>query len=345
MANKIIKCIFISFLAVFLMSYNVNALDLTEEVVIRNVYRNPYWRDNNSGSVFANGSHGYGNNVDFSGSSYITLKSSGNNNITADVGDYFIINGTVIAYANDPGYLNQSTFFGLSTSDVDCPIIDFDVDEVQVDLNNASQHRSSRYTFTATCRVYTAVSTGPSINLYLATAGPQAGSILYYVQMNAMVQAYADTSVNNIASRLSTISNYLQNIYSNNEDILNVLNDLSDNLGAQGEAAQKELDSTENIENQSEPTQDTGDNAASTNLIGNISSVITQIGNIPASSSCNIPANWGNLNLGNLNLCTGKENMPWVVNFGAQVFQFVFVIGTGIILVKQVLALYDWSRK
>lgn len=345
MAYKIVKCIFISFLAVFLMSYNSFAVGLSESVNFNNEYVNPYWHDNNN-TTWSNGSISYStNNSAHPSANAIYFRSNNNTNISASVGQYYSFVGTVIATGMSSGQSNKSGFFGISTTSTDCPILDLDSVEVEATPQGGNnEQRTVRYTVSGICRVMSAITTGPTINFYVSPTTTST-ALATTIQWHNLTKWDADTPVSTINTRLNEIKTQLGNIQTYLDDILSDLNYIKDNLDAQGEAAQKELDSTDNIENQTEPTQDTGDNAASTNLIGNISSVITQIGNIPASSSCNIPANWGNLNLGNLNLCTGKENMPWVVNFGAQVFQFVFVIGTGIILVKQVLALYDWSRK
>lgn len=255
--------IFTSTILLFILSFVVlfsspaSALDVTDEVIIRQVYRSPYWSDSNTPSTFVNSSRTYSNNANYSGLNYITLKTSSNYSISAPVGDYFIINGTVIAYADDPGYLNQSTFLGISTyASADCPIIDLDIDEVSSDINSATQHRSTRYTFTATCRLYNAVTTGPTVNLYLATATPQSGAIQYVVQMNAMVEAYADTSNNTLAQKLDTISNYLQNIYSDTSGILSKLGTISldiANIYSQGE---DQLDALRDIQQSQEDAND-----------------------------------------------------------------------------------------
>lgn len=138
-------------------------------------------------------------------------------------------------------------------------------------------------------------------------------------------------------------SSVLNAIKSNTDDIKTKLDELEAAAETQQEAAEKELESTENIENQSTSDINTGDQSSATNLIGNISNIFTQIGNISATN-CSIRANFGNLDLGNLNLCTGKENLPFVVTFGAYCFELIFVVGTSIILIKQLLGILDWSR-
>lgn len=124
-----------------------------------------------------------------------------------------------------------------------------------------------------------------------------------------------------------------------------IIDAIEDSAAAQSEQYDKEQAAVDNIENQT--TDDTADElpdmSNATSLLGNIQSIFTQIGNIPPSN-CTIPANWGNLNLGDISLCTGKENMPFIVTFGAYAFELIFVIGASIILVKQVVNMFDWAR-
>lgn len=117
-----------------------------------------------------------------------------------------------------------------------------------------------------------------------------------------------------------------------------------DVVAAIEQQTQQEQNAANEIENQSTDDIDTGDDSSATNLIGNINTLFTQIGNIQASDSCSVPADFGNLDLGNINFCTGKDKLPFVVTFGAYAFELIFVVGTAIILVKQVLSLFDWAR-
>lgn len=148
--------------------------------------------------------------------------------------------------------------------------------------------------------------------------------------LNAMVTTWRIDNVD-----LSTINNNLQG----------VIDAIEDSADSSTEYQQQEQQAVENIENQT--TQDTQDQlpdtSTATNLIGNIQSIFTQIGNIQPSN-CSIPADFGHLDLGNLNLCTGKENLPFIVTFGAYAFELIFVIGASIILVKQVVNMFDWAR-
>lgn len=107
---------------------------------------------------------------------------------------------------------------------------------------------------------------------------------------------------------------------------------------------QNEYNSVDNISGQSTSDINAGDMTAMNNLIGNISSFFNQINNVSPNTACTVPANFGHLNLGDISLCTGKENLPWVVTFGAYAFQMIWVVGIALLIIRQVLGVLDWSR-
>lgn len=106
-----------------------------------------------------------------------------------------------------------------------------------------------------------------------------------------------------------------------------------------------EEEASQNISDQSTSDIDAGDSSSATNLLGNIQGIFNQINGIPVGNTCSIPADFGHLDLGNINFCTGKDKLPFPVTFGAYCFELIFVIGTSIILIKQVLSILDWSRR
>ncbi len=186
-------------------------------------------------------------------------------------------------------------------------------------------------------------------DIFAAESFKVMGMIFWRVDNSGNDSAAIVQAINNQTQYLQDIS---QNLYIADthldaiEDYLEYIHDHLDELQeAIEENNQAEQDSVDNIENQSPSDIDSGDNSSATNLIGNIGNIFTQIQNIPASSTCSVPADFGHLNLGNINFCSGKENLPFVVTFGAYVFEFVFVVGCSIIIVKRVLSLYDWSRR
>lgn len=105
-----------------------------------------------------------------------------------------------------------------------------------------------------------------------------------------------------------------------------------------------EQDAVNNISGLTPGDINTGDSSSATNLIGNINNIFNAIGNAPVGQTCTVPANFGHLDLGNINFCNGKENMPFVVTFGAYAFELIFVVGTSLVLISQVLSILDWAR-
>lgn len=149
----------------------------------------------------------------------------------------------------------------------------------------------------------------------------------------------ANAGSQQIVDAINSMPNYSNNLNQINNSINNVnngINDIKDHND-------KEEQAVEDIENQSTDDVDVGDQSSMTNAVGIVSGIFTQIGSVEATD-CIIPADFGNLNLGNLNLCTGRDKFPFIINFVSSVFTFVMVVGTMLILVKQIIGLYDWAR-
>lgn len=149
---------------------------------------------------------------------------------------------------------------------------------------------------------------------------------------NAGSQAIVDAinSQPNYSNNLNTINNSINNLNSGISDINN--------------HNEKEEQAAEDIENQTTEDVQVGDQSGMTNAVGVVSGIFNQIGSVQATD-CNFTANFGHLNLGNLNFCTGKENFPFIINFVSSIFTLIVVVGTILILVRQILGLYDWARK
>lgn len=178
------------------------------------------------------------------------------------------------------------------------------------------------------------------------------GSNVYY---GPYTLSAASAWVNTAGYYVNSITLYKETTNSDatNQQIVNAINNLNSTIESNTPPSADDIadavnapeeEAAEDISNQSTDDIETGDDSSATNLIGNINTLFTQIGNIEASDTCSIPADFGNLDLGNLNFCTGKDKLPFVVTFGAYAFELIFVVGTAIILVKQVLGLFDWAR-
>lgn len=175
------------------------------------------------------------------------------------------------------------------------------------------------------------------------------GTLLFALQpgdrvVGANYTIYAINDANagsqQIVNAINSMPNYSNNLNQINNSINNVNNGISDI----NDHNDKEEQAVEDIENQSTDDVDVGDQSGMTNAVGVVSGIFTQIGSVQATD-CNFTANFGHLNLGQLNFCTGKENFPFIINFVSSIFTLIVVVGTILILVKQVLGLYDWARK
>lgn len=106
---------------------------------------------------------------------------------------------------------------------------------------------------------------------------------------------------------------------------------------------EQEETSINNIQNQNSSDVGGSENAGTTNLIGALGGFITTIANAPATN-CNITGDFGNLNVGAINLCQGKENFNTLVEFIGFTALFGVVFWAGYHLVKRTLSLIDWAR-
>lgn len=153
----------------------------------------------------------------------------------------------------------------------------------------------------------------------------------------AVVNTTVDTQ--SIVNAINSQTDYTSNLNQINNNINNVNNGISDI----NDHNDKEEQAVEDIENQSTDDVDVGDQSGMTNAVGVVSGIFNQIGSVQATD-CKFNANFGHLNLGELNFCTGKENFPFIINFVSSIFTLIVVVGTILILVKQILGLYDWAR-
>lgn len=323
--KKVILGIFICLCSIFIMSHNTFAIELSENVNISAEYINPYWRYGNSnwtnGSVTVSTSAGI--TID-----NVTMRSGSNSNISANVGDYYSFVGTVIATGMSSGQSNKSGFFGVSTASTDCNILDFDVDTVEATpLSGNSEQRTVRYTVTGFCRVTQAISTGPTINFYVrpTTTSTALGT---FVQFHNLTKWNRDTDLSSIYSRMNELKTSLNNIETSLDDILSDLNEIKDNMSAQGEAAQKELESTESIENQDvSDTSSNVDNAQTTSIINVFGGFLSALSGVNTGSCVvNLPFPSYAGGTWQMNICQNKDKAGNIVSlFGSATMIFFFL--------------------
>ena len=335
MANLKKLWVFIPFLAVLLMSHNSFAASGSKNY------------------TSAQGAYGYfipastyGRNVSFSGTLPIEL-------ITGSTTTNKSLYGVVINYANIPSIITDTDQYHtinwqytLSASNQN---IIWETNETRAPITLTENMGGTTTNFTDKCnyvlsgdnlgvvcsRSYSQGQRPSSVAITLGRTGvftnsdPSLG-LSYYNNVSPFVGATLKVSA---VSMTWTSSGTDQSGVI--DSVNNVNNTVNNFYNAESGAA-------DNISGQSQPN--VGDNSASTNIIGAVGTIFNSILTAPKGNSCSVAANFGNLNLGLLDFCTGKENFTFVVNFVSSISVILIVCGTSLILVKQVLSLYDWAR-
>lgn len=327
---KFLRYIFIPFLAILIMSHNTFAVNFNYNVRLY---------DGKPVYSIVQGGHTYGNRV--TGVAYNSSISITTNGSIAAY-DGMLVDVPVFIY----NYADNNATDGIWTPDyvtcnVTCQWVGFELQS-----SNAQTIVHNYIYVSGTGNLSSFVFRSANTNNVVFSL--QSAQEELYVPI-VLAYRFVDLSGGGSTPDLSTINTYIQYISAQLETIYTQLGAIDGSIPSASDIADAvnapEEQAAEDISNQSTDDIDSGDDSSATNLIGNISNIFTQIGNIPVGSKCTVAADFGNLDLGDLNFCTGKENMPFVVTFGAYAFELIFVIGTGIILVKQLLGILDWSRQ
>lgn len=138
-----------------------------------------------------------------------------------------------------------------------------------------------------------------------------------------------------------------------NQQIINAINNLNSTIESNTPPSAEEIadavnapeeEAVENIENQSTSDIDTGDTSSAMSIIGNMQNIVGIIEDVPLREDCVIVGNLGNINLGNINFCSGRSNLSTVADFGNAVFAFTTTLAGSIYLIRKTLKLIDWAR-
>lgn len=109
-------------------------------------------------------------------------------------------------------------------------------------------------------------------------------------------------------------------------------------------ALEKEKQETQAAADESEQVaEDNGSNEASTTLSNNLNNIFSTISSTRASN-CIIAGNLGNINMGNLNLCQGKENFNQLFEFIGYTSLFTVCFWAAYHLISRTIKLIDWAR-
>lgn len=110
------------------------------------------------------------------------------------------------------------------------------------------------------------------------------------------------------------------------------------NKSAEEEAAEKDLESTENIENQTPPSSsETGDGAQATNLINAFSGFVSALGGLSATN-CNLTLNFPDFAGGSrvVNVCQNKDKAGNIISVFSSLTLIVFYVPLAIRLLTMI---------
>lgn len=344
------KGLAICFCAIFLMSHNTFAVDLTQDVSFQNIqYGQTNFAVNSSvysgwsGSLSTRYTLRLGEKVNA-----LRIYGTGSSYTSANYGDFFTFPVSV-RFSGASSKWNTSGIFSFSNYDssngVNCPIIDVEESTVQMHNGNDSTNTTQEYMMFFTCKVL-ASGASPAMNLHLeANSGGSGTSInVFGLTHWRRTSDSTITELQAIRSAVNSMSTAIQNKLDTTNSTLNDIKiSLDDLIDSQEEVNQKELEGTTNIENQDPSDIGSSQNAGTTNLVGVLTGFITTIANTPASN-CLINGDLGNLDIGGVNLCQGKEHFNTLIEFIGFTALFGVVFWAGYHLVKRTLSLIDWAR-
>lgn len=339
---KYLRYIFICLFAVLLMSHNTHAEVLSIGV-------SPKWTNWNASWSYYASSAGSSSNFSWFTSSANTYVAEANgtsrvkqirfnlpNGITLVSGDYIVAE---MVYNLEAANNSNDMIFGAMKSNTS------NIGLIDVSVNRGSNAMGSiKFTFKVedTIRV-----TNNTTYVQIATAR---GSVDQYnifwfneaagYLQGSVVNFYGTKNSTDYSGGINDLKNGVTNL--NNK--LNQTNDKLDGIAEnQEERAQKEDQAIGNIENQDPSDVDVGDSAGATSLLNNLGAIFTVIKDTPATN-CQISGDLGNVDMGNINLCTGKEHFNALVEFIGFTCLFGVVFWAAYHLVKRTIALIDWAR-
>ena len=349
--KKYLGYILIPFLAVFLMSHNVMAVDLSNSVSFVQGLNMPYWQTSNGESSHT-GSYALGNNFDYTSSNYVRIYNTTGGSFTVSPNHFVSITGLVTAYSATGGNASNNAMsqaagvFGLGatiSSGQDCHAVDLSYDS---QVSYTSSGYQYRYSFEYICKVTNSGATNPVTNLWYRSNNTGLGGTtrvdmsLQRITVWESAEGFDDSD---IITAINRVNSALNNLNSNIIDTNDKLDEILSNQDTVSDFINEQQDSIDNINNQSPSDIGSSDNTGTTNLINSLGGFITTIANAPATN-CIINGDLGHVDLGGINLCQGKEHFNTLVEFIGFSALFGVVFWAGYHLVKRTLSLIDWAR-
>lgn len=213
------------------------------------------------------------------------------------------------------------------------------------------------------------LSTSELASFSMATWVTTSGSADYSQTLSAIanntsgladVIAYqAQTTRDLIYTQLNTVSTDLQSVIAYQQRVtreelaatiqtqvgrlLGELSDINDSTQNVSDYVDEQRQAYENMQD-TDGLIDIGNQEQALSIIGALNGVLGNIKSIPASATCIISGNIGRLDLGDLNLCQGKENFGSIVAFVATtIFLFIsfFIV---LRIIRKILRVISWAR-
>lgn len=322
--KRVILGILLCVCSIILMSHNTFAIDITVPVKFSKGYFYPYWTDDN-GRSYDTGGYKYITNGTYSSATAAYFRTSSNSNLTASKGQYVSLTGSVVMSVTSTSQIvsiqaNPRQYFGISSSSVDCPLLDI-TDEALEQYQSGSSTWLLRYNFTSVCRMTSAVSSNIAMNWNLNGNSTSGTDYLNFIpQYIGVWSAQGDFDDTDILNAISDLTSEIQSLGDKLDNAVDALQEQND----------KEQEATDNIESQT-PSDISSDgqteNTQTTSLINVFGSFLSSISSVN-TGSCNVELPFPSYAGGtwNMNICQNKDKAGDLVSlFGSATLVFFFL--------------------
>lgn len=162
---------------------------------------------------------------------------------------------------------------------------------------------------------------------------------------NFVMSAMLFTDTDEWRSWRDGVEDSISDIADNTHDTVDILDQIYDRLDVLDSNADANAQAWDNMQN-TEGLIDIGNQDGALTIVNSINSVLGQVRDIPASATCSISGALGhNFNMGDINLCQGKDYFGGIITFSATVI-FLFISFIIVIrVIKKVLRLISWCRR
>lgn len=321
--KKILLGIFICLCSVLLMSHNIYAVEISEQVTFVKGYFYPYWSDNN-GKTYSTGGYQYSTNGDYATSNIQYFRTSSNSALTANAGQYVSLTGSIVISVNSQSQAvsiqaNPRQYFSISSSNTDCQILDLQYDDQQYQTQGTTW--LLRYSFSSVCRMKSNVTNNVAMNFNLngnSTSGTDyLNFIPQYIAVWKQAGSFDDSDIIAAINRLNTTITGIVDKFDDLKDVIE-----------QGQ--EQEQEATENIENQTpEDISSEGqtENTQTTSIINVFGGFLSALSGVNTGSCVvNLPFPSYAGGTWQMNICQNKDKAGNIVSlFGSATMIFFFL--------------------